>query len=443
MLTRVGWLLLMVSVSAAAGAQTAGTITGTVLDETGAPLAQAEVLASKMEAQRAGNSLLQYHETDPQGRFTIENLPWGTYSVSARKEDDGYPGPLFGLYPAHSEFMPLVTLQPSSPTASLTLRLPPKAGAIQSISVVDAVTGMEMNSAAVILRRAAQPDISVETSTTMTPILVPSNADVSIEITAAGYKPWPAKDEPKSISQIRLNREQGARLDVKLAPQGSKVNSAGIFSAAPYAPARNIARPQPKPSSPVLSKGVEPFSITASDILVPLERLARQYRVPIGFESLPHGAGTEGTAGVRIDVGAGTVRDVLDAIMAAYPAYSWEETHQGVINVFPKDHPGSLLDVALSNYSETNADRGQAINDLLRAREVERWKEHAGVTAREQMAEDAPPPNGGPTIAHLRVGGSSSVRTILNFLLLATGSNYWAYYRWGDHNQFFSLSMGD
>lgn len=414
--------------------------TGIVVDERGSPVASAEVLATGTIVRGAGTGVLQYHQTDMDGRFIIQNLPWDKYRVSAKKEDEGYPGPLFGLYPAQSQFIQLVTLQPVSPIAHLTVHLPPKGGAIESISVVDAVTGREMNTAAITLRRAEEPAIFVETSTMLKPILVPSNTDVSIEISAPGYKPWPGKGEVMKAARIRLSPEQGVNLQVKLAPDGSNANGVTLFSPAPYAPARNTARPEPKSSNPILSKAVEPFNVTADDISVPLEKLARQYGVPIGFEAMPRGAGTQKTASVRIEVESGTVRDVLNAIIAADPAYKWKEADLGTINVLPKAHTDSLLDVVVSTYSYqvTGADDG--INDLMRAPEVQGWM------ARERVERHVPSvamsPASVATGGHVR-WNNASVRTLLNALLMFSDSHYWIYSRAGDHNELVVLSTGN
>ncbi|MGD1105339.1 MAG: carboxypeptidase-like regulatory domain-containing protein [Terriglobia bacterium] len=442
MRTTVGWVLLMACVSAAGGAETGGTIKGVVVNETGTPVAGAQVLPLRVEVKPSHHVHLPIHEADDEGRFSIENLPWGTYTVSADKEDDGYPNASFGVFADHNHPFPVVTLELASPTAVVTIHLPPKAGAIQSISVVDAVTGMEMNSAAITLRRAAEPTHFVGTSTTMTPILVPSNTDVSVEITATGYKSWPGKGEPIKTAQIKLSPEQGVKLEVKLAPDGSKVNSVALFSPAPYAPARNIARPGPKPSNPILSKAVEPFSVTADDISVPLEKLARQYQVPIGFGALPHGAGTKNTASVRIDVETGTVRDVLNAIIAADPVYTWEEADPRTINILPRDHADSLLDVVVSTYSFQVADAGDGINDLLKAPEVQRWMAREGVKRQELSGATSHPSTASAKGGHVR-RNNASVRMILNTLLIFSDSHYWTYYRYGDHNQFFVLSTGD
>ena len=440
MLTRMGWFLLIMSVSATACGQTAGTITGVVLNERGAPVAQAQVLASKMGVQRAGSSVLQYHEADAEGGFTIENLSWGIYRVSAKKEDEGYPDPGFGLCTEHDESIPVVTLKAASPTASVSIHLRPKAGAIQSISVVDAVTGMEMNSAAITLRRAAEPAIFVETSTTLRPILVPSNTDVSVEITATGYKGWPGNHEPKKKSQIRLSPEQGVKLEVKLAPDNSMVNSVALFSPASYAPARNITRPGPKPSNPILSKAVKPFSVTADDISFPLKKLANEYQVPIGFESSHSPHGKEETKSVQIDLEAGTVRDVLDAIVAADPAYAWEETSSVVENVFPKDHADSLLDVVVGEYSVENVYRDQAIDALTKAPEIQRWMAEKGIHRQELDNTTPSPSNPSEIFYHIRFKGAT-VRNILNTILTGTQAHFWQYSQFGDHNQYFSITM--
>ena len=438
-----GWLFLLSSISAATAAEAGGTITGIVVNQTGAPVARAKVLALKVEANPPHHFVLPFHEADADGHFSIEGLPWGTYVVSAGKDDEGYPDASFGVHADRQHPFPSVSLSPSFPTAAMTVHLPPKAGAIQSILVVDRGTGADLKSAAVTLQRVADPQCHSSMLATTRPILVPSNTDVSIRITAIGYKPWPGEDEQKDIGRLRLMPAQGIKLDVKLAPEGSKESSTALISSAPYAPGPNIATPVSTPSNPVLAKAVEHFSAPADDISGAIRKLAHESAVQIGFAGSLGRPGSAGAKSPRIDVQAGTVRDVLNAIVAADPAYTWEEAELGVVNVLPKEHAASLLNVVLGNYSITNTYRDGAIDTLLKAPEVQRWMEQAGVTPREPTNTSSPLSHGGSMIFRLTMGEKPSVRSILNCILSVSKSRYWECYREGDRNQFLVITMSD
>jgi hypothetical protein len=381
----------------------------------------------------------RYCFTNNEGRCTITNVPWGEYRVFAGKESEGYPDAPFPIYGVNA--CPIVKLQPASPSANAAIRLSPKAGAIEPISVIDAITGEGLRSAAITIRLVGNPEDDVGTSTLSYPIMVPSDRDVSVQVTASGYKPWPPKEREKE-GQIRLKPEQAVELDVKIAPEGSVAESSGGFRPSVLAWRNLIPAPAPTPASKILSSAVDSFVVTADDISVPIEELVKRYRVQIGFAALPRGRGRSRRESLRIDVKAGTVRDVLNAVVVADPAYTWEEAEQGVINVFPREHVGSLPDVVVKSYSDANVYRDGAINDLIKTPEVQRWMKETDASRRDQVNATSQS-SSGEIIYRFAMGQNSSVRSILNRILSATNSRYWKYYRDGDRNQFFVLTMSD
>jgi hypothetical protein len=65
-----------------------------------------------------------------------------------------------------------------------------------------------------------------------------------------------------------------------------------------------------------------------------------------------------------------------------------------------------------------------------------------GATRRDQVNATSQS-SSGEIIYRFAMGEHSSVRSILNCILSATNSRYWKYYRDGDRNQFFVLTMSD
>lgn len=436
MRVRPSSLILVLCVCAAVSSEERGTIKGTLVDENGTPVANAQVFL--IASSPAIHRVIQVYGTDREGQFVIDNVRFGAYTVFAGKQDLGYPvmpGQFYGV-----DGFPVVNLKPGLPTVAVTIHLPPTAGAIQSISVIDATTGQKLESAAITLRRVADPDAFIQTSTTVKPILIPSNTEVSIQITASGYKAWPpSKGDPKAAGRMRLEPGQALKMDVKLQPVGSQADSVALFSP-------GVLTPKPAPAtyarSPILAGEVKLFIVTADDISVPLEQLADQYKVPIGFEASPQITGSRNRPPVRIDVEAGTVRDVLNAIVAADPAYTWAESSSGVESIFPKDRPSSLLDVVVTNLSLDSVYRDDAVKALLSSPEVQRWMDQAGVSRREIAGTISKPSSVGPIIYHLKLP-DLSVRKILDTILIATGSHYWTYSRYGDRGEFVSVRMED
>jgi hypothetical protein len=196
-------------------AQAQGTITGTVLDEVGMPLAKAEVHVAP-KGPFAGHRIVQFHETDSSGHFLIEHVPWGTYVLMAGKEDVGYPDTKMAFY--SNLAVPTVSLTPDTPTLDVDLKLGPKAGILDLGVVTDKSTGKEVRSAAITLRRAGG-DFSMTASTTEGRILVPSSTEVIIGISAPGYKPWPPQEQMAAKGRILLKPDEVLKLQVYLDPE--------------------------------------------------------------------------------------------------------------------------------------------------------------------------------------------------------------------------------
>lgn len=198
-----------------AWAQDRGVVTGTVLDEHGNPVAQAKVHITE-KGVFLTHRVLQFHETDADGHFRIAHVHWGTYIIIAGKEDAGYPDTKFAFYSNNTE--PVVVLTEDSPTADVTLKLGPKAGVLDVAPVTDELSGKEIRSASITLRRADN-DLFISTSTTVGRILVPSLTGVEVTISAPGYKLWPPPDQVSSKGRILLKPEEVLKLKIVLQPE--------------------------------------------------------------------------------------------------------------------------------------------------------------------------------------------------------------------------------
>jgi hypothetical protein len=199
----------------AAVAQDSGTISGTVLGENRAPLVKAQVNANPVDNRPTG-SLVRYVETDSNGHFLIDRLPWGKYRVFARKEDAGYPDLQWSFY-SNDEF-PIVAVMPSTPVGELRIQLGPKAGILTG-SVTDAITGAPVNAGFKLIRSG---DLKKEISTSLPSgyrVLLPPSTDVLLEVSARGYQTWHygGPSDPSKRPALRLEPGSRMRLDIPMA----------------------------------------------------------------------------------------------------------------------------------------------------------------------------------------------------------------------------------
>src|ERR1051326_81303 len=216
-------LLLGISLAPSVSGQTTGTIKGNVVDENGKPLVGAKVHVAPT-GPFYGSRIVDFHETDASGRFEVNRLPWATYAVMAGKEEAGYAD-TGGAFISNLD-VPFIILSPATPSAEVTVHLGPKARVLDIGSVVNAVTGEKLNlKSGVTLRRADHPNFFMSTSVTVHPLFVPALTDVTMEIKAEGYKPWPAPDAPDR-GRLNLKPGQVLKMDVKLQPESPSKSQA-------------------------------------------------------------------------------------------------------------------------------------------------------------------------------------------------------------------------
>jgi hypothetical protein len=161
------------------------------------------------------------HDTDNQGRFTIKDVPFGTYLVMAGKEEAGYPDSRLAFYSNPS----VPTCNLVFPTASVTVALSPKAGLLE-VSTTDAANGKKIESASITLRRVANPNFFITTSALKQQIPVPPKVDVSLEISAPGYETYcyPDRANPARTAPVHLRPGEELKLDIQLHPVVSQTN---------------------------------------------------------------------------------------------------------------------------------------------------------------------------------------------------------------------------
>lgn len=188
-----------------------GRIVGTVVDERGRPVGNAQV-SPQFLGVAVSRTLVIKVESDSRGRFKIEQLDWGPYAVYAGKEIDNYPDTRFTVYRIRT--VPKVTLSRDHPTGHTVVTIGPRGG-VMTASVRDTRTRAPLNSR-VVLRRA---DGSGEIAMSERPdfrVLLPANTNLSIEISQQGYAPWVYATSSRPF--LRVKSGEQLRIEVNLTP---------------------------------------------------------------------------------------------------------------------------------------------------------------------------------------------------------------------------------
>ena len=188
-----------------------------------------------------------------------------------------------------------------------------------------------------------------------------------------------------------------------------------------------------QPTLKALDKEVSRFELRDVPPSLVLERVAKSRNAPIGFESSP-----QESAKINVRIEQGTVRDVLDQIVQADSIYEWTET-DGVINVSPRLNKSPILETVVRSISVEQVNRVDAIWAIFELPEVRTKVAAMEVKRRDFVSLPGKPEYSLPQFSlKLR---NVTVRTILNEIMKAGGDNYWVFFRYGDHNEYFSVNM--
>ena len=212
---RIGWQVLISCAFCIAypafGQATRGRIIGTVINERGTPVPNAQA-SPQFLGPSVMRTLVKKVDTDQYGRFTIDGLDWGAYAIYAGKKAEGYPDtriPLYRTRPA-----PNVVLSPEHAMGYETVVIVPKGGVLVS-SVRDAVTHAPVGTELILQKTDGSGLMGISEPPDFQ-VLLPANADVLVEIRARGYKLWVYAET--SGRPLRLKSGEQAKIEVNLTP---------------------------------------------------------------------------------------------------------------------------------------------------------------------------------------------------------------------------------
>jgi hypothetical protein len=165
-----------------------GTAHVRVIDRSGAPIRHATVIFIPRDMKLRSGAFPQCITADD-GECTQEHLMLAEYSVSASKDDDGYPEivgweHMPGLEPVQ------IQLTEREPTADALLTLAQKGGRLV-IHATDAVTGVDIPSFSVLVSDSAHPSDNLSTGNEPGKgLLLPSDEDLVVRVLAPDYAIW-------------------------------------------------------------------------------------------------------------------------------------------------------------------------------------------------------------------------------------------------------------
>jgi hypothetical protein len=225
---RTVWLAFLLLASLPAFPQTAnpshgnGTITGTVLDANGQPFKGVHVCTYMREAPSGSNEARGdcSATTDEAGQFRIDHVEMGAISLEAIKPEDGY------VAFAGTSVITEVTLAPNQLSATVVLKVGPKAGVLLP-RVKDKFTGKPIVDFEVGWRIFDSDDANGDYSGGQhighgsKDAIVPPEKYLVVTISARGYKKWLYHDpsDPSRPAFLRLQPGEEKELLVELEPK--------------------------------------------------------------------------------------------------------------------------------------------------------------------------------------------------------------------------------
>jgi hypothetical protein len=204
-----------------AAAQREGSISGTIFNHNGVPVAGAHVSAEVMRGDKILTVLAS--NTNDHGRFLFSHLKLGEYHISAEKREAGYLSTAPDIFTCKPPLT--IVLSEESPTASASVRFMPK-GAKISGWVKDAKTGE-----AISAHLSLAPISKCGWSTTGTAgeyrfeLLVPSETPITFGACSEGSKPW---------TPLVLNLRPGSKFNIDVLLERGEVNEQTLCSAGTY-----------------------------------------------------------------------------------------------------------------------------------------------------------------------------------------------------------------
>lgn len=188
-----------------------GRITGTVLNDEGQSMDRARVCVSIMKRTTTGSSWSTVCSlfTDHIGKFQIDHVKNGTYTLSAQKPEDGYD---LSTTPGYQ-----ITVSDADPLHIVTIKLGPRSGILTCL-VSDKLTGKPLDpnpSIANTVKFVARGKAISSPLKGSFQVTVTADRDWTITAVAEGYRDWSYTDS-SDPTRSTLRLASGERRVVKI-----------------------------------------------------------------------------------------------------------------------------------------------------------------------------------------------------------------------------------
>ena len=165
------------------------TVSGQVQDVSGQAIPGVRVCPRP--AMRVQGKHFPCAVSDALGRFKLSVGEAGKYRLFADRATDGHAPQVLPFYKHPSIRVPLVTVSDARPARRVSITLAPKNGALV-VDVLDAATGLHVESAQVILCHAGRPEVCFNSYARGPRYLMrASHVPFTVRVFSDGYEDWP------------------------------------------------------------------------------------------------------------------------------------------------------------------------------------------------------------------------------------------------------------
>jgi hypothetical protein len=204
------------------------------------------------------------------------------------------------------------------------------------------------------------------------------------------------------------------------------------------APAGQNGKYEHSARSGSLNTKVANYTLNAEDGTHALASAADKFGLSLGME-----VGEQPTGAVSIHVESGTAGDVFSAIVSQMPGYTWS-SEDGVVDVFPTNHPDSVLDVHVNHFHVKDATYIDIPGAIASLPEVRAWLAKNGLAERSPISVVAASDAMTGQLALPRVSldvDNATLRQVMNRIVRQPGWNGWSVSTYGNANQYFNIQV--